>query len=201
MPAKKTSSRKRTTAKTSRRRAVIVGGVRTPFVKAFGPFIKLDSIALGDAAVSNLLKQTEIPRHEVDAIVWGGVILPSGAPNLGREIALDLQLPHSVEAYTVTRACATGLQAVVNGAMAIENGDADVVICGGSDSTSNAEIKLPQKAVHALAPLAFGKASPQDILQVLTQLLPLSEILPQKPKIAERTTGEVIMVAVNTWTY
>jgi acetyl-CoA acyltransferase len=152
----------------------------------------MDSIALGDAAVSSLLQQTNLPRQELDSIVWGGVILPSGAPNLGREIALDLRLPHTVEAYTVTRACATGLQAVVNGAMAIENGDADVVICGGSDSTSNAEIKLPQKVVHALAPLAFGKASPQDILQVLAQLMPISDILPQRPKIAERTTGEVM---------
>jgi acetyl-CoA acyltransferase len=47
---------------------------------------------------------------------------------------------------------------------AIERGEADVVIAGGSDSTSNAEIKLPQKVVHARAPLAFGKATPADYL-------------------------------------
>ena len=66
------------------------------------------------------------------------------------------------------------------------------MIAGGSDSTSNAEIKLPQKVVHAMAPLAFGKATPADYLGVLSQLWPLSEILPQRPKIAERTTGEVM---------
>ena len=43
---------------------------------------------------------------------------------------------------------------------------ADAIIAGGSDSTSNAEIKLPQKVVHALAPMAFGKASPADMLGV-----------------------------------
>ncbi len=174
------------------RRAVIVSGVRTPFVKAFAEFLKMDTIALGDAAVSSLLERSNLSRNELDAVVWGGVILPSAAPNVGREIVLDLGLPASVEAYTVTRACTSGLQAITNAVMAIEHGDADVVIAGGSDSTSNAEVKLPQKVVHAMAPLAFGKANTADMLSVLAQLMPLSEVLPRMPKIAERTTGEVM---------
>ncbi|MFT7624095.1 MAG: acetyl-CoA acyltransferase [Myxococcota bacterium] len=152
----------------------------------------MDSIALGVAAVDGLLQRTKLPRDQIDAVIWGGVVIPGYSPNIGREIVLDLGLPKSLEAYTVTRACATGLQSVVNAVSVIERGDADVIIAGGSDSTSNAEIKLPQKVVHALAPMAFGKAGPQDILGVLAQLMPLSEILPQKPKIAERTTGEVM---------
>ena len=75
------------------RRAVIVGGVRTPFVKAFKEFLKMDTIALGDAAVSALLSRTDLPRRELDSIVWGGVILPGLSPNVAREIALDLRLP------------------------------------------------------------------------------------------------------------
>src|SRR6185369_10181251 len=109
-------------------------------------------------------------------------------PNIGREIALDVGLDPATEGMTVTRACASGLQAITVAAAAIERGDADVVIAGGSDSTSNAEIKLPQKVVHALAPLALGKPTPADYLGVLGQLVPLSEILPQRPRIAERTT-------------
>lgn len=180
------------TTQASSRRAVIVGGARTPFVKAFGDLMKMDSIALGVAAVEALLTRTGIARTEIDSIIWGGVILPSGAPNLAREIALDLRLPASVEGMTVTRACASGLQAVTLAAAAIERGEADVILAGGSDSTSNAEIKLPQKLVHALAPLAFGKATPADYLGVLSNLLPLHEIMPQRPSIAERTTGEVM---------
>jgi len=173
------------------RRAVIVAGVRTPFVKAFCEFVKLDTIALGGAAVSGLLDRTGLPRHELQGIVWGGVILPGFAPNVAREIALDLNMPW-VEGMTVTRACASGLQAITAAASAIERGDAEVMIAGGSDSTSNAEIKLPQKVVHAMAPLAFGKASPADVLGVLAQLVPLSEVLPKMPRIAERTTGQVM---------
>jgi acetyl-CoA acyltransferase len=171
---------------------VVVGGVRTPFVRAFGKLLKADTIALGVSAVGSLLERMELAREEIDGIVWGGVILPGLAPNVGREIALDLRLPHSVEAFTVTRACASGLQAITSAVSAIERGEADVMIAGGSDSTSNAEIKLPQKVVHALAPLAFGKATPADMLGVLAQLMPISEILPQRPKIAERTTGQMM---------
>ncbi len=174
------------------RRAVVVAGLRTPFVKAFAEFLKLDTIALGDAVVQALLDKTQIDRDALDAIVWGGVILPGLAPNVAREIALDLRLPARVEGHTVTRACASGLQAVTTAAAAIERGEYDVAIAGGSDSTSNAELKLPQKVVHALAPLAFGKATPKDYLGVLSQLVPLSEVLPKMPKIAERTTGQVM---------
>ncbi|MGB5267471.1 MAG: thiolase family protein, partial [Polyangiales bacterium] len=176
-----------------KQRAVIVAGVRTPFVKAFGKYLKLDSIDLGDIAVRSLLERTDLSHQELDSIVWGGVILPSHAPNIAREIALDLRLPPSVEGMTCTRACASGLQAVTLAAAAIERGEADVVIAGGSDSTSNAPLNLPQKAVHALAPLAFGKAAtPADYLGVLAQMMPITDILPKMPKIAERTTGEVM---------
>ncbi len=175
-----------------KQRAVIVTGVRTPFVKAFGKFLKLDSIDLADIAVKSLLERTDLAHEEIDSIVWGGVILPALAPNIAREVALDLRLPPSVEGMTCTRACASGLQAVTLAAAAIERGEADVVIAGGSDSTSNAPLNLPQKAVHALAPLAFGKATPADYLGVLSQMMPIAEVLPKMPKIAERTTGEVM---------
>src|SRR5690606_29205025 len=105
----------------------------------------------------------------------------------------DLKLPPHVEGMTVTRACASGLQAITLAAAAIERGEADIVIAGGSDSTSNATVALPSKAVHALAPLAFGKASGvNDYLGVLAQLMPLQEVMPRMPQIAERTTGEVM---------
>lgn len=173
------------------RRAVIVGGVRTPFVKAFGDFMQLDSIALGVAAARALMQRMSLDPSDVDAVVWGGVILPSGAPNLGREIAIDLDLPN-VEAMTVTRACASGLQAIVSAVQSIENGDADVIIAGGSDSTSNAEVKLPQSVVHAVAPVALsGKAGLGDWLGAARKLS-FGDLLPRQPKIAERSTGEVM---------
>ena len=192
-PAKPAADKPKTKKAPAARRAVVVAGARTPFVRAFGPFLKMDTIALGVAAATALLERTGLPKKDVESVVWGGVVLPGYAPNVGREIALDLKLPYSAEGFTVTRACASGLQAITTAVAAIENGDMDICIAGGSDSTSNAEVKLPQKLIHALAPVALqGKSSPADILGVLSQLRPLSEILPKAPKIAERTTGQVM---------
>jgi acetyl-CoA acyltransferase len=174
------------------RSAVVIGGVRTPFVKAFGDYLTLDSIALGAAAVRGLCQRHAFDTRALDAIIWSGVILPGGAPNVGREIVLDLKLGPSVEAMTVTRACISGLQAITLAAAAIERGEADIVIAGGSESTSNTEVKLPQKIVHAAVPFAFGKASAGDFVALLRQMWPLSEALPRAPKVAERSTGQVM---------
>jgi acetyl-CoA acyltransferase len=175
------------------RRAVVVSGVRTPFCKAFAELTELDTIALGSAAVAGVLKKLELPAREIDSIVWGGVILPPLSVNVGREIVLELKLPPAIEGMTVTRACASGLQAITTAAAAIERGDVDVVIAGGSDSTSNAPIAFPPKVVRKLGPLVLGgKGTPADYIGALAQLMPLSEILPKVPKIAERTTGEVM---------
>lgn len=174
-------------------RAVIVGGARTPFTRAFEQFVELDAIALGVAAVRGMLERLQVPRDQIDSVVWGGVILPSSAPNVGREIALDLGLPSSVEAMTVTRACASGLQAVTLAAAAIERGECEVVIAGGADSTSNAELKMPQSLVHKVAPVALSrKAGPRDYLRVMSKISVREDLVPRQPKIAERTTGQVM---------
>ncbi len=174
-------------------RAVVVGGVRTPFHKAFGELRRLDTIALGAAAVSGLLAKTGLRQAEIDAVVWGGVILPPGAPNVGREIVLDLGLPPSIEARTVTRACASGLQAVTDAAAAIERGDAEVVIAGGSDSTSNAAITLPPGFIQKLGPVVMGrKATAAAYLSALSQLNFAKDVLPKMPRVAERTTGDTM---------
>ena len=175
------------------RRAVIVAGNRTPFVRAFGHYLKLDAVDLGVEAVSGLLRRAELARGEVNAVVWGGVVLPSAYPNVGREIALDLRLPSEVEAMTVTRACASGLQAVTLAAAAIERGESDVIIAGGGDSTSNAEVPLPRKLMQTVAPVVMGRgAGFADYLRLLPKLRPLRDVLPRQPKIVERSTGQVM---------
>ena len=94
------------------RRAVVIGGVRTPFAKAFAELMRLDTIALGVAAVKGLLERYPVAPREIDALIWGSVIVPSHAPNVGREIVLDAELGTAVEAMTVSRACTSGLQAI-----------------------------------------------------------------------------------------
>lgn len=175
------------------RRVVLVGGARTPFTRAFAELMQLDAIDLGVAAVRGLLERTGVPRDAIDAVVWGGVILPTHAPNVGREIVLDLKLDPRIEARTVTRACASGLQAITDAAAMIERGDADVVIAGGGDSTSNAPVQMPAGFVHKVGPVVLrGKSGVMDYLRLAGKLSVREDLVPRQPRIAERSTGEVM---------
>jgi acetyl-CoA acyltransferase len=175
------------------RRAVVVCGNRTPFVKAFAEYLTLDTIALGVEAVSGLMARSALDPKEVDAVLWGGVLLPAMAPNVAREIVIDLNLPPSVEANTVTRACASGLQAITDAVAKIERGEADVIIAGGSDSTSNATLAMPEAFVRAVAPYAMGRSKgAKGLFGMLGQIARPSRVFPKMPKVAERSTGEVM---------
>ncbi len=174
-------------------RAVLVHGMRTPFLRAFGAFTPMDAIALGVAAVRGLLERSGLPWGEVDGVVWGGVILPSASVNVGREIVLDVGLSPGVEATTLTRACTSGLAAITQAAAAIERGEADVLIAGGGDSTSNAEVKMPPSFVHKAAPVVMSsKSTVLDYFRLLARLSPRRDLVPQRPSIRERTTGELM---------
>ena len=152
----------------------------------------MDTIDLGVVAVKGALERAGISYDQVDAIVWGGVILPTTAPNVGREIALDMGLPPEVEAFTVTRACASSLQAITTAAAKIERGEADLIIAGGSDSTSNAVLPMPENFIRTVGPVAMNRKSGfADYLGLLTKLS-LKDVLPTQPKVAERSTGEVM---------
>ncbi len=182
-----------TLKKESKRRAVIVGGVRTPFVKSFSDFMRIDTIGLGVAAVRGLLEQTDINRDEIDSVVWSGVVLPGNSVNIGREIVLDMDLPATLETTTVTRACTSSLKAICLAAAAIERGEADIMIAGGSDSVSNAEVTMPSSLVHKAAPVVLSpKSKPMDYLRLLTKLNPRQDLIPRQPAIKERSTGELM---------
>lgn len=174
-------------------RAVIVGGARTPFVRAFTHFTELDTIALGVHAVQGAFERTGVPADALQAVCWGGVILPAGAPNVGREIVLDAGLPRTAEARTTSRACASGLQAVADAVHLIERGEAEVVIAGGSDSTSNASLVMPETLIRKVGPVVMGsKAGAMDYLKLLGKLSFRRDLMPGQPRVAERSTGELM---------
>ncbi len=58
--------------KPNKRRAVLVGGVRTPFLRAFTDFTRLSSYELGTAAVAGLLEANPVKWDDIDGLIWGG---------------------------------------------------------------------------------------------------------------------------------
>ena len=139
------------------RRVAIVDGLRTPFVKSGTVFKDMSTLDLSAAVVNELLHRAGIEGGQIDQVVYGSVIPDFEGPNLAREIVLRSDMPQEVDAYSVTRACATSTQALVNGTQAILTGDADVVIAGGADSLSKPPILYSDTFVDALMAGELGQ--------------------------------------------
>ena len=169
------------------RRVAIVGGLRTPFVKSMTEFKDLTSLDLGSAVVGELLQRAGIDGTQVDQVVFGAVIPDIAGPNIAREIVLAGDFPESVEAFSVSRACATSTQAVVSGAQSILLGDADIVVAGGADSLSKPPIVYSDRFVDALMDANAAKDVTTK-MKAFAALRP-KDLAPRPPAIAERSTG------------
>jgi len=172
-----------------------VTGVRTPFVKSFTSLRTTPALTLAASAISALLANTALPPAHIDQVILGNVVVSTSSPNIAREVVLDLHLPPTIPGTTVSVACLSGLEAVALGVAAVERGDAECVVAGGVDSTSNAEMPLPQHVTNALALYQMGggnKRGWQGWRELLTGLgLPWTW-LPSAPTVSERSTGRTM---------
>src|SRR5262245_1696372 len=124
---------------TAMNRVAIVAGARTPFVKAGKAFASLGPLALAKHAVRGLLERHHVDAGGVEAIAFGAVVPEPGKPNLAREIVLEMGLPASIEAQTVSSYCITGLRTATVIADAIARGRIECGIAGGVEWLSGAD--------------------------------------------------------------
>jgi acetyl-CoA acetyltransferases len=120
------------------RDAVICEPLRTP-VGGFGGSLKdVPAHELAATVVRAVIERTGLPVDAVDDVVLGNCYPTMEAPAIGRVAALDAGLPISVPGSQIDRRCGSGLQAVVNAAMSVSSGAAELVLAGGAESMSNA---------------------------------------------------------------
>jgi acetyl-CoA acyltransferase len=169
------------------RRAAIVAGLRTPFVKAGTDFKGLAAIDLAALVVNELVVRSGLAPKEVDLVTFGEVIPSTTATVIAREVVLRTQLPRDVEAHTVSRACATSIQAATSAADQIVLGHADVAIAGGAESVSDAPIFAGRKLAHSLIDLSKAR-SMRERMTILAHLRP-RDFAPVAPGLTEPTTG------------
>lgn len=169
------------------RRVAIVRGLRTPFVKAGSVFSGLTALDLGRLVVQELVQKTDLDPNVIDQVVFGQVIPTLTAPSIAREVVIAAGLPKKIDAFTVSRACATSIQAMTTAANAIITGEADVIIAGGTESMSDAPIFTSRPLAHALVAASKGRSLPDKLKPF--QRLKAKDLLPVPPAIAEYSTG------------
>ena len=170
-------------------RIAIVDGLRTPFARIATHFRDHSAIDLGALAVGELMARNGLGRRDIDQLIYGMTVMIPEAPFIAREVALQLGLD-DVDAYSITRACATSFQTVASAAEGILAGSAEVVIAGGTDSTSSVRLPMSPKFSSTLRDVSFAKTAGAR-LKLLASLRP-GDLLPQQPSITEFSVGETM---------
>ena len=121
------------------RRAAIVCPIRTPVGKFLGALSSVTAGELGATILKALVERTGIDPAQVDDVIFAQGYGNGEAPCIARWSLLAAGFPIEVPGYQLDRRCGSGLQAVIDAAMMVQTGAADVVIAGGVESMSNAE--------------------------------------------------------------
>jgi acetyl-CoA C-acetyltransferase len=121
------------------REAVICSPLRTP-VGGYGGVLRTVPVAsLAATVIRAAVERTRLDLDRIDDVILGQGYPNGEAPALGRVAALDAGLPVSVPGAQVDRRCGSGLQAVLDAAMRVQTGVADVILAGGAESMSQVE--------------------------------------------------------------
>lgn len=187
MPARKVVGGGNGAAPLRRERIAVVAGLRTPFAKPSTAYASLSALDLAKLVVRELLARSELDASEVELVVYGQVVPSVEAPNIAREIVLGTGMPKDIQAFSVSRACATSFQAMTSAAEAMLAGQCSVAIAGGADSVSDAPMTVSKALSRALVEASRARTL-RDRIKALAHLSP-RDLLPVSPAAREPSTG------------
>ncbi len=121
------------------KRAAIVSPIRTPVGKFLGGLSSLQAGELGAVILKALVERTKLDPARIDDVIFAQGYGNGEAPCIARWSLLAADFPISIPGYQLDRRCGSGLQAVIDAAMMVQTGAADIVVAGGVESMSNAE--------------------------------------------------------------
>src|SRR6266508_1978838 len=120
-------------------RVAIVSAARTPIGRYGGALKDVHEGDLTALVIGEAVSRAGVDPASIDEVIMGHVLVNGETPNVARLGSLKAGIPMEVPAYTLDRQCSSGLQAIVNGALLIQTGEADTVVAGGVESMSRSE--------------------------------------------------------------
>lgn len=116
---------------------------RTPIGSLGGALSAVSAVQLGAACISASLQRAQVPADQVCSVIMGQVLSAGAGQAPARQAALTAGLPASTAALTLNKVCGSGMAALMLGALAIQAGEARLVVAGGQESMSRAPYLLP----------------------------------------------------------
>jgi acetyl-CoA C-acetyltransferase len=152
---------------------VVAGAVRTPIGKFGGSLSGMTAADLGVAAVAESLRRSGLRGDQIDETNFGCARQAGGGPNVARQVSYRAGIPQEVTAYTINMACGSGLKAIDVAFRAVRDGDADVVMAGGTESMS----RVPYLLTGARWGYRMGHQPAVDAMYQDGFACPLAEML------------------------
>jgi len=153
------------------REVVVAGAVRTPIGKFGGALASLTAAQLGAAAAREALSRAGLEPRQVDEALFGCARQAGTGPNVARQVAWRAGIPQETPAFTINMACGSGLKAIDLAYRAVRDGDAEVVLAGGTESMS----RVPYLLTGARWGYRMGDQPAVDGMYQDGFLCPLSE--------------------------
>ncbi|WP_238903910.1 acetyl-CoA C-acetyltransferase [Clostridium sp. YIM B02506] len=125
------------------RDVVIVSAVRTPIGSFGGGLSSLSAVDLGVITAKEAIKRAKINPEEINEVLIGNVLGYGLGQNIARQISVKSGIPVEVPSMTLNKLCGSGLRAITLAVQEIMLGDAEVILCGGTESMSNAPYIVP----------------------------------------------------------
>ncbi len=128
----------------SKRKVVLAGACRTAIGTMGGELSSIPPADLGTIVIKEALKRAGVAADQVDEVYMGCVVQAGQGQNVARQAAVNAGIPVEVPATTINVLCGSGLHCVNLAAKLIQNGDADIVVAGGTESMSRAPYLMQQ---------------------------------------------------------
>lgn len=125
------------------RDVVIVSAVRTPIGSFGGGLSSFSAVDLGVITAEEAIKRAKIKPEEINEVLIGNVLGYGLGQNIARQISVKSGIPVEVPSMTLNKLCGSGLRAITLAVQEIMLGDAEVILCGGTESMSNAPYIVP----------------------------------------------------------
>src|ERR1700747_2112836 len=114
----------------------ILSAVRTPIGKFGGSLASMSAADLGVVAAKAAIERAGARSEQVEETIFGNARQAGGGPNVARQISIRSGVPQEVPAFTVNKACASGMKSIALAYQAILLGDASCILAGGTESMS-----------------------------------------------------------------
>jgi acetyl-CoA C-acetyltransferase len=124
------------------KKVVITHAKRTPIGKFLGAFNYTTAVELGVVATKTILSESKLDPKLVDEVIFGNARQAGNRPNPARQIGYLAGIPAESPAFTVNKACGSGLKSIILGYQAIVLGDADIVVVGGTENMTRVPFML-----------------------------------------------------------